>query len=120
MVEIINTDSEDIKIELKKFFKSKIGMSFWEKLKRPSVSSDKDFLALCFHKSLAGCALLEPEPEIERIILNVYIYPDFRKCGYGNLLLKKALERGKDLKVRKIHVNVGSYNKAAREFLLKQ
>ena len=120
MADIINFDSDGTRPEVEKFFQSKIGKDFSDRLKRPSVSSDQDFFAAIFHETLIGCALIEPEPEIERIILNIYVLPDFRELGYGSLLLKKTLKRGKDLKARKVHVYVDAYNnKTARGFLAK-
>lgn len=119
MADVINLDSDCARPEVEKFFQSKIGKNFSDRLKRPSVSPDKDFFAVIFRKTLMGCALIEPEPEIERIILNIYVLPDCRELGYGSLLLKKTLKRGKDLKASKVHVNVDAYNKAARGFLAK-
>lgn len=114
----ININSLTSNKLIKKFFQTtKRGKDFRNKLKHPGISPDKDFFIICMPKRLVGCALIRPELEIKRVILEGYVSPGYRRKGHGTLLLNKALERSRDLYSGKIHVCISSNNKAGKEFL---
>ena len=83
-----------------------------DSLKRALVSRTFVYFVLCDEKEILGyCAINELLGEAE--ILTIMVSPDYRKLGYGKMMLEKMIEHAKKHGAEKLFLEVSEHNAPA-------
>lgn len=90
-----------------------------EKLSRPHYSLEKDLFVVERTGDIIGFMDMVPELGIGRVIVDVWLQPEYRRKGLGRKLLGFARRRARKLGARFLHVNVNEANDVARKALSK-
>jgi len=90
-----------------------------ENLYRPNHSPEQDLLIVETVGNIVGYMDITPEVRIGRVILNCLVHPDHRRRGLASKLLRRAICRAQELRVRVVHVNIPEDNTIARNALSK-
>ena len=92
---------------------------FQKKLDKPGYSPEHHLLLAEWKGKIVGCADMNPEPKISRVILNGLISGRHRRRGLAGEMMKSILERAEKLGFKIAHVCVSEDNAAARGLLSK-
>ena len=86
-----------------------------KKLQRPRFIPHKDLFLAELKGRLIGFLEINPEPDINRVIVEGGVLPSQRNIGVGSKLLERVIERSQERKATRIHFNISQKNvKAAR------
>ncbi len=89
-------------------------------LQRPQYSPEADlFLAVDRAGKLVAYADVIREVRIGRVVMDIYVQPEFRGLGLGRKLVESVKGRALSLGAQKIHALVDESNAGGREFLLQ-
>lgn len=83
----------------------------------PFCRVEKDIFTARRKDRILGWAALIFESGLSRAILDLFVFPPFRRSGIGKALLAKAVYRAEELCAGKIHVPVIEGNKPGKYFL---
>ena len=89
-------------------------------LQRPGYSPRSDLFLAESKGHLAGYLDLTPEPEIDRILMDILIHPRFRGRGAAAELLRSARSRIRGAGLRYLMADVPADNHSARKWLTDQ
>lgn len=91
------------------------------RLHKPHYRPDTDlFLAKAAGEGAVGFVDLTPELKINRVVLDGFVHPRWRRHGVGAKLLARARERIRELGAEAIHICLDEDSQGARVFLLQQ
>jgi len=88
-----------------------------ERLGQPNYSPGQDLFVVETGESIVGYMDTTPELTIGRVILDCWIYPEYRRRGLATKLLGYATNRAKELGVKVAHVNIVENNVIAQRVL---
>ena len=91
-----------------------------EDLNYPNRVPEKNLFIAERNNTIIGFCELIPEADIDRILMDILVHPDFRNQGIASKLLNEALLRASEISLNRIHVNIRETNDAAKKFLIKQ
>lgn len=66
---------------------------------------------------IIGCVNVTVELKIGRVVLSCLMHPEYRGNGVATRLIERAIERARELKVKRVHVNVPEESMTARYLL---
>lgn len=90
-----------------------------EKFERPNYSPEQDLFLIVIAGKLIGYIDLLPELAIRRVIINCWVYPEYRRQGIATKLLHYALQRAKKLGAEVAHIEIPRDKAVARRILTK-
>ncbi len=85
----------------------------------PHYSPEKDLFLVELNDEIVGGLDLRAEPDINRVIMRVWIKPEHRRKGLAGQIFSRALPHVRKLGVKYIHVNIHEQNKVAAIVLAK-
>ncbi|GAJ02762.1 unnamed protein product, partial [marine sediment metagenome] len=88
-----------------------------ERLGRPNYSCKQDLFIVEIADNIVGYMDATPELSIERVILDCWIHPEYRRRGLATKLLGYATNRAKELEAKVAHVNISEDNVVAQRVL---
>lgn len=88
-----------------------------ERLARPHYSPEQDLFVVEVAGSLIGYMDMLPELGIGRVILDCWLWPEYRRKGLATELLGYARHHARELGARVIHVNIMEDNTVAKMVL---
>ena len=92
--------------------------TFEQALGQPGLDPASNCLLLESNDRLRGYCLVHPEPAIERAVLEMEIEPELAGGARGQLLLRGAIGRAKDLGAKVLHLCRNPFDEA--DFLLRE
>ncbi len=94
------------------------GRQFDLLLQRPQYSPEADlFVAESRGERLAAYADVMREVRIGRVVMDLYVQPQFRRKGLGRRLVEGVCVRASSLGAQRVHAFVDETNRGGREFL---
>ena len=89
------------------------------RLERPGYNPEKDLFLADINGEIVGYMDVERELAIERVILDCWIQPEYRKRGLTKKLYGCTIYRAQELGARVAHVNIAQDNTTANSVLSK-
>ena len=77
-----------------------------EELNRPNYHPEENCFVARFDSTVVGYVRVMPELEIERVILEAVVHPEYRRRGIGKRLLEEGVSRGRGLGAKLAHVGI--------------
>ncbi len=90
-----------------------------ESLGRPNHSPEEDLFIAEEGGNIAGYVDITVELNIGRVVLNCLVHPEYRGNGVATKLIERAIDRARELKVKRIHVNIPQESVTAQELFTK-
>jgi len=88
-----------------------------EKLGRPNYSPEQDLFIVEIAGNFIGYMDIAPESIIKRVILDCWIYPEYRRRGLATKLLAHGTRHAQELRAKVAHVNIQGDNIIAKMVL---
>ena len=90
-----------------------------ESLGRPNHSPEEDLFIAEKAGNIVGYVDVTAELNIGRVVLSCLVHPEYRGNGVAKKLIERAIDRARELKVKKVHVNISQDNVTTRKLLRK-
>jgi len=90
-----------------------------ESLGRPNHSPENNLFIAEKAGDIVGYVDLTAELKIGRVVLSCVVHPEYRGNGVATKLIERAIDRVRELKVKRIHVNTPEESTTARELFTK-
>jgi mycothiol synthase len=68
---------------------------------------------------IVGYVDVMAELKIGRVVLNCLVHPQYREDGVATELIERAIDRARELKVKRVHVNIPEESVTARKLFVK-
>ena len=89
-----------------------------ESLGRPNHFPEKDLFVAEKGGNIIGYVDITEELNIGRVVLSCVVHPVYRGNGVATKLIERAVDRARELKVKRIHVNIPEESATARELFM--
>jgi len=90
-----------------------------ESLGRPNHFPEEDLFVVEKGGNIVGYVDVTVELNIGRVVLSCVVHPEYRGNGVATKLIERAIDRARELKVKRIHVNTPEESMTARELFTK-
>jgi mycothiol synthase len=90
-----------------------------ESLGRPNHFPEEDLFVAEKGGNIVGYVDVTVELNIGRVVLSCVVHPEYRGNGVATKLIERAIDRARELKVKRIHVNTPEESMTARELFTK-
>lgn len=90
-----------------------------ESLGRPNNSPENNFFIAEKAGDIVGYVDVTEELNIGRVVLSCVVHPEYRGNGVAKKLIERAIDRARELEVKRVHVNISQDNVTARELFTK-
>ena len=90
-----------------------------ESLGRPNHFPEKDLFVAEKGENIIGYVDVTEELTIGRVVLSCVVHPEYRGNGVATKLIERAVDRARELKVKRIHVNIPEESTTARKLFVK-
>ena len=90
-----------------------------ESLEQPNHFPEKNLFVAEESGKMIGYVDVTAELKIGRVVLSCPVYPEDRRKGVATKLIDHAISRAKELKARRVHVNIPEENMSARKLFTK-
>ena len=86
-----------------------------ESLGRPNHFPENNLFIAEKAGDIIGYVNVTAELKIGRVVLNCLMHPEYRGNGVATKLIERAIDRARELQVKRVHVNIPEENMTARE-----
>ncbi len=90
-----------------------------ESLGRPNHSPENNLFIAEKAGDIIGYVDATAELNIGRVVLSCLVHPEYRGNGVATKLIECAIDRARELEVKRVHVNISQDNVTARELFTK-
>jgi mycothiol synthase len=90
-----------------------------EGLGRPHHSPEDNLFVAEKAGTIAGYVNVTPELDIGRVVLSCLIHPEHRGRGVATKLIGRAISRARELKAKRVHINVPEESVSTRKLFTK-